>query len=401
MAQNDTDTPDLAELAVQGTPPPKFQSIGLLPAPAQSADLSGPPSPTFSQPDPGTPQTAQPPGLNYNNTGAVQAVQGALGDEPTPQGGSANPGIYGLLPAKLQHGTLRNILGALGDAFLVGGGGQAQYGPRMERQQIGEAMAGYDPNDPQSVQAAIQRVAATGGPGSIEVADQLQKNANDLALRKATMENTAVYRQGMTNDRNQNVFNRQAPTVIGAIRGITDPQKYQAMYNLWDQRAKSVDPMSDASTAYGIPRPEEWSPGSVDSMYGMTSNQQQQTGDRALQRDVSVGNNRASNAARVQAAGISGGAHIAAAGVSNQRASEANFNNDYTAKRAAGQTTTPEEDARFAHNTQVSRSARRAPPASSTVHPASGGGGGFQEGRVYTDAHGNRAKYSNGHWVPQ
>jgi hypothetical protein len=47
--------------------------------------------------------------------------------EPAAQGGGGNPGIYGLLPPNLQHGTLRNILGAIGDAFLVGSGREPTY----------------------------------------------------------------------------------------------------------------------------------------------------------------------------------------------------------------------------------------------------------------------------------
>ncbi len=47
--------------------------------------------------------------------------------EPAAQGDDGNPGIYGLLPPNLQHGTLRNILGAIGDAFLVGSGREPTY----------------------------------------------------------------------------------------------------------------------------------------------------------------------------------------------------------------------------------------------------------------------------------
>lgn len=375
MAQpQQAQTPSVDELSVTGARPqprfnPQMQAPPADPGPLQGAPQAGPMDP----PDPGTPQTQQPPGINYNNTGAVNAVHSALQDEGPPQGGSTNPGVYGLLPQHLQHGTLRNILGALGDAFLVGHGDQAQYRPRMERQEVGNAMAGMDINDPQSVQAAVQRVAATGAPGAAEMADKLQQQAEQAQLRRQYMEYNQQYRQQVMDDRHTRtdaqqaqVADRYRPQVGGMLSGVKDAATYATKYHSLEAIARQIGG-ADATPAslWSIPEPGNWTP-ELTASYGMTSNNQQQSADRASNRanNIDVAHIRAG--ATTTAAGINAGGHIAAAGVSNQRPSEANFMNDYAARRKAGGTTSAEEDARFAHDTQVSRGRRPSPGGSAS-----------------------------------
>lgn len=369
MAQNDT--PDLAELMVQGKASPTLQSINLLPSPNQNVQMSDAPNYSPAPNDPGVGQTAQPPGLNYNNSQQASAVQGALLGEPTPQGGSANPGIYGLLPQHLQHGTLRNILGALGDAFLVGGGGQAQYGPRMERQQIGEAMAGYNPDDPQSVQAAIQRVAATGSPGSVEVADQLQKNANDIALRKQVMEQNNWYRQSQIDSRGDQALQRMTPYIGGIAATAKDKPSYTSAYNRAESIAQRIGPNYHA-TDFGLVDPDEWTPGAT-ATAGMTANNVQVSADKGQQRQTSMRNTDVNAASRIQAAGIGAGGHVQAAGISAGRTTDATILQGLVAKQNSGQPLTSAEQAAFNHMTQVSRGGGgRALPAGLVAHPAGG-----------------------------
>src|ERR1700761_322281 len=121
-------------------------------------------------------QTPTPVAMNYDNSAQVAALRQAVQNDYAPPGGynSKDSGLYGLLPQGLQHGTLRSILGHLGDAFLVGTGHQAIYQPRADRLAEGNAMAGYDQNP----EAAIQRLAATGAPDAMKDADQLQTNKN-------------------------------------------------------------------------------------------------------------------------------------------------------------------------------------------------------------------------------
>lgn len=405
--EDDQQTPnstDLSELAVNS--PPRAGSnpmLDMLPLQSSNADLQQAPNGVqMDSPPAGAPQDTTPPGLNYNNSGAVNAVQQALSGAP-PRGGMANPGVYGLLPAHLQHGTLRNVLGALGDAFLVGSNRQAQYEPRMQRQELGNAMAGLDMNDPQSVSAAIQRIAGTGATGAPEMADRIMQQSENAALRKAVMEQTGQYRQAQTDSRHDSALARMTPYIGGMVAGAKDQASYAAAYQRAEAIAQRIGPDYHASD-FGLVDPQDWTPGST-ATAGMTANNVQTSGDRGAQRDVSVANNIRTNASRERSASISGGAHIAAstgaASISISRPSDTIRRQQLGPKIDAG-TATPSEQQEWAHLTQVSGRGHRALPAG--VAPGGGAphaSGGFQEGRVYKDAHGNRARYVHGNWVPQ
>lgn len=254
------------------------------------------------RPDP-VAQTDKGPGLDYNNSSSVSAVQQALSGAP-PQGGSTNPGVYGLLPANLQHGTLRNVLGALGDAFLVGSGGKATYGPRMDRQAIGNAMAGYDQNP----QAAIERIAGTGAEGAPEMADKLEQNYQTAQNRKVQMEYTQTYRDQLNSIKQSDAIRKVTPIIGGLVRGAKDAPGYTRAF----QQANALLSRFGTSAAeQGLPDPQDWTPGMTDT-YGMTSNNEQVSDDRGSERGVQMrgqdmGQDNANNRNRttIEAANIS------------------------------------------------------------------------------------------------
>lgn len=347
-----TSTP-LSELMVQAKGAPKPAPATPMAPPPSQPDIASGGGPSFT-PDMGASQDAQPPGINYNNSGDVKAVQSAVqGDQPM-EGGTTAPGLYGLLPKNLQHGTLRGVLGALGDALLVSGGKQPSYANEQARQQMGNAMAGMDINNPQSVQAAVQRVAATGAPGAPEMADKLQQQAEQAALRKQTMEYNNNYRQMMTNDRNNSIYARQTPMAQGMVSAAKNQADYAQRYSLLDQRAKAVDPNMDASTAFGIPRPEDWAqtPG-----YGLTSQQQQVSTDKAAGRLQSERNAQISAGSRTRAAGISAGGNVESHQI------EANSNQQSRIRELQplidNGTASPAQKQEWAHYTSVPRGGGR------------------------------------------
>jgi hypothetical protein len=229
----------------------------------------------------------------------------------------------------------------------------------MERQAIGQAMAGMNPDDPQSVYAAAQRMASTGAAHSIQDADSLIQNQNTLALRKAMLQQQQMYRS--------DTLNRQwTPQIGGMLANVKTKEDYATVYNRLDQIAKRIDPNQDPSLAWGLPMPDNFTPGSLTG-FGMTANNQQVSEDKGKQRAVSVANNAATNAARVQAAGIGAGGHIAAAGVSNNRPSPTTRLMYLQHKLSSGQQLTDGEQQEFAHYTQTSRSRRPLP-----VNPGGG-----------------------------
>lgn len=385
---------DVDGVTVTANRPQPNQTLSLRSPPDANQDFLQMPGPV----DPGAAQTAQPPGLNYNNSQAASAVDNALLGEPALRGGMANPGVYGLLPQGLQHGTLRNMLGALGDAFLVGSGAQPQYEPRMQRQEIGRALAGYDPNDPQSVQAAIQRVASTGAAGSPEIADQLQKNFNDIQLRKSLAQQNANYKQQMIQARNDNLFNRMNPVAQADLAQATSAEDYQNRLARWNQRIKAIDPSADAITAFGVP--EQYTPGSISATSGMTNQQITQHQDRQSQQAVSMRNADVNANSRIKAAGVSAGSRNYATDVNADRPTSANILQGLIEKQNSGQSLTPAEQAAFNHMTQTGKRSAGLPagltvggggiptltPAQAHALAAKGGHGQFRgtDGKVYS-----------------
>lgn len=237
---------------------------------------------------PNTDVTIVGPGQKYDNTKSVNKVQDALVANP-PQGGSDNPGIFGLLPAGVQHGTLRNVLGALGDAFLVGSGRDAEYEPRMQRQEVGNAMAGFQLNPG----AAASRVAGTAAPGSADLASKLYDQDQTLQLRRQVQSQNNDYHQSLTANRNDAALNRMTPYIGAMVNdpSIKTPDDYAKAFSRADAMAKRIDPSYSAAD-FGLIDPTDWQPHSQDNagatagqvMHNTTS--QDSIGERATAANV-------------------------------------------------------------------------------------------------------------------
>lgn len=268
--------------------------------------------------------------INYDNSADATAVQQSLQNLPKPQGGGVNPGVWGLLPPNIQHGSLRNILGALGDAFLVSSGKQAQYEPRMERQQEGQAMAGYA-NRPE---AAIERMAATGTPDAMKNSVAMQDNLNNLNLHQDQLTAQNQYRQDSLDQRKQaqtdsaqarddNVIARMTPYVGGQLSSATTPAQYAAAYQNAERMAQRVNPRYHAED-FGAVDPQDWKPGQT---IGTTANQDVVSADKAAQRGVSTANNvRTTNQSNVNNQRSTG----ASVGNNQRTVNQSNVNNQRT-----------------------------------------------------------------------
>lgn len=198
------------------------------------------------------------------------------------QGGSDNPGVFGMLPQGMQHGTLRNVIGALGDAFLVGSGRQAEYEPRMQRQSLGNAMAGLDVNDPDSVRAAATRMASSGVPGAADQAQKLFEQSAQLQIRKQIQEQNNQYRQSQVQSRQDTAIQRMTPYAGAILQGATSKEDYAARYARAEAMAQRISPDAHA-TDFGAPDPDSWEPGMTSST-GATTGQvmRQQTSEDSI-----------------------------------------------------------------------------------------------------------------------
>ena len=105
------------------------------------------------------------------NTGNVQATEQAVrkGQEV-----SDRKGMFGV------KGTLRDILGLVGDSFLVQGGRDPYYAPRRRQEQISDAWAGASENP----QAAAERV----GYYDPKLGQEILNDAETSLLKKAQLE---------------------------------------------------------------------------------------------------------------------------------------------------------------------------------------------------------------------
>jgi hypothetical protein len=91
-------------------------------------------------------------------------------------------------------GTLRNILGTLSDAFLVQGGGEAEYKNLRDRERMSDAMYGFTDNP----QQAMERLAAQG---FIKEASALQQNFAAQEQERAALQSQIAARENLANDR--------------------------------------------------------------------------------------------------------------------------------------------------------------------------------------------------------
>lgn len=281
-----------------------------------------------------------------------------------------SPGLYGLLPEKMQHGALRNTLGALGDAFLVQGGHDPRYSQRTDRQKLSEAMQGYNFSDPDSVQQTIQQIIKTGTPGSIELATELQKLYEGTSLRKQVQEQNNAYHQDMTDNRQLTTLQRMGQGLSGMIANAKTPEQYASIYNRAEIMAQRVNPRLHASDL-GLLDPQDWSP-ELTAGYGMTGNNVQQSADRGAGRETSERNTDVNANSRITAANISGGTRIGAANISASKPTTATMMQQLVQKQNSGQPLTPAEKAFFDKNTHVSDGKGRSLPAGLAV-PGAGG----------------------------
>lgn len=356
--------------------------------------------PGMNIPSPQEPQSVsqggRPVTYDYNNSADVGAVR-AANRANAPEGGSVNSGIYGLLPQSMQHGTLRNVLGAIGDAFLVQGGAAPNYAQHMERQQLGDAMAGMNPDDPQSMQAGFQRMAATGATGAMADVDTQQKNYNDVQLRRQIQEQNNWYHQQTVANRLDMRLQSIVPTVGGVLSGVHSAADYQSAYDQIARRIQRIDPDSTPESI-GLPARDGWTPGSTDG-YGTTGNAQVTAATASAGQASGRRNTDVRASATVRAAQIGAGSRVDAANISANKETPI-LRREYLsgkadkAARGLGPPLSAYEQQEFAHDTQVSRNSRR-------PSPSAGGGPAAASpapivGHVYKDAHNNTATYKGG-----
>jgi hypothetical protein len=144
---------------------------------------SAPPAPEASTPAPVTPVNSDAPpgmydGMGLDNSDALrQAYLINQRNDQMAQKGDPERGIEPRKGMFGMKGALRDIVGVLGDAFLVQSGNKAVYGPRRDQERFADSMAGFTRNPG----AAVERAMATGidNKGAYEIYDREGNRIND------------------------------------------------------------------------------------------------------------------------------------------------------------------------------------------------------------------------------
>lgn len=302
MLQGMTGVPNLANV-INGTQPPE--------AAATANPFQTPTTPTTPGIGDGLPQ----------NQGADIAVT-----RPDP-----HKGMFGV------KGTLRDILGTLGDAFLVNAGRDPVYSPRRQAEKYSDAI-GSDFNTENAMNAVDRLQQAGMGKEAMALYNQIQEQ--EIARQKQA--STSAYQGARTTD--------QGYQNLGRLFAGADEKSFPALRAIAERRAGmyGIDPSELPTDLAGAKR---W------GLDTYRNNRLEQFDDEQDLREQNV-NNQMSN--RNRNTGIAAGR--AAEYGRHNRASEDNTRR--------GQNMT---DARYREGIQGGTK-RRAPPGNAA--PASSGGSG-------------------------
>lgn len=138
-------------------------------------------------------------GMSAPNDRAIEAVQA---DVARGQEASDRRGMFGM------KGTLRDVLGVVGDAFLIQSGKSPMYAPSRRQEQISDAWAGAS-EDPL---AAAERVGYYDAKMGQEILGEYESNL----VKKAQAESLTASREDLARDRAFKQY-QKAREMIGGL----------------------------------------------------------------------------------------------------------------------------------------------------------------------------------------
>lgn len=180
-----------------GAPTPLGPDISVAAPPRQAEPPYVPPEPPIDMPGV-RPHLSQ------------QQLAEMMGADNLPQ----RQGMFGV------KGTLRDVLGLIGDSLLGGAKMKPIYAPIRERENLSDAMSGFTDNPQQAIQALL-------GAGRPDVAMALQEQAANIAWKK---EQQALLRDKTVNESGNDERKSYADGVklfgqaAGAVARIKDPK---------------------------------------------------------------------------------------------------------------------------------------------------------------------------------
>lgn len=148
---------------------------------------------------------------DMGNNRYLQQAQSAL--EAAPE----HKGMFGV------KGTLRDILGTLGDAFLVQSGNKAVYQPNKQKERESDALGGFT----QDPLGALERLSQVNPEAAQKAYQAYQTDQTNMQTRTATNENTAALRVAQAQRLEEQRQENFTKTVGGLVSGITTKEEYK------------------------------------------------------------------------------------------------------------------------------------------------------------------------------
>lgn len=146
-------------------------------------------------------------------------------DQANANNEGQHKGMFGV------KGTLRDVLGLLGDSLLVGSGRESIYDKVRERERLSDAMAGFT----QDYNGAAERVAAY----SPKLAYQLKELAGQEEIKKAQLESLAANRKSLIDDRNYGNMNDASNKIARLFASPQGQKNPEAAYQYAQRIAKA------------------------------------------------------------------------------------------------------------------------------------------------------------------
>ena len=182
-------------------------------------------------------------------------------------------GLFGV------KGTLRDVLGTLGDAFLVQSGNKAMYQPRRQMEKESDAMGGFT----QDPMAAIERLANVNPEAARKLYDEYTGNQ----IRQGTLQSQEASRKSTIETRNQKNLQDFGNYAARLMSQADTPEKQQYAMSILQRRAQALGiDLEDLGLGADLSPEQRAILGSGD----MTVNQQQQIPLRQQQLGISQQN---------------------------------------------------------------------------------------------------------------
>lgn len=159
-------------------------------------------------------------------------IQQGLQDRENSQPGKGDNQHKGMFGVK---GTMRDILGMMGDAFLTQSGNKSVYAPQRQQEKISDAMAGFSQEaDPR---AYLERLASL--PGGAEMAQKAYDDLIQNQTRQGTSQSTVQKNKGEAFKEGSRLFGQYSgaiarnPKLAGQLLPVLQAVKDQ--YGLGDE----------------------------------------------------------------------------------------------------------------------------------------------------------------------